>query len=403
VTRKRGNGEGSISRHPKRDLWMARYTVETPAGTKRRTVYGKTRAEVRDKLAKVLAERADGLVFDDENMTVGEYVRRWLEDSARGGLAHRTYANYKLQIRRHIVPAIGRVKLAKLNLAHVQGLYAAKLRDGLKPSSVRCIHSVLRRSLEQAVRWNLIPRNPAALVDPPKVRKEEIKPLDPEQARTLLRVAGETGDRHEALYVLSLAAGLRMGEALGLKWSDVDLAGGTLRVNRQLQRMRRHDDEGKPGRLVFSEPKNASRRTVDLPQRALTALKRHRKRQLEEKLGAGGSYEDSGLVFATAKGTPLDAQNVVNRHFKPLLRRAGLPDIRWHDLRHSCFTLLLSRGVHPKFVQHLAGHASIQLTLDRYSHWMPTMGKHTASAMDEVLDEAGREDAPEDKKGALER
>jgi integrase len=382
---------------------MARYTVETPAGTKRRTLYGKTRGEVRDKLAKALAERADGLVFDDENLTVGEDVTRWLEDSARGDLAHRTYANYRLQVRRHIVPAVGRVKLAKLNPAHVQGLYAAKLREGLKPSSVRSIYSVLRRSLEQAVRWNLIPRNPTALADPPKVRKEEIKSLDPEQARTLLRVAGETGDRHEALYVLSLAAGLRMGEALGLKWSDVDLAGGSLCVNRQLQRMRRHDDEGKPGRLVFSEPKNASRRTVDLPQGALAALKRHRKRQLEEKLGVGGSYEDSGLVFATAKGTPLDAQTVVNRHFKPLLRRAGLPDIRWHDLRHSCFTLLLSRGVHPKFVQHLAGHASIQLTLDRYSHWMPSMGKHTASAMDEALDEADRKEAPNDGKGALER
>src|SRR5215211_2194973 len=165
---------------------------------------------------------------------------------------------------------------------------------------------------------------------------------------------------------------------------------------------RREEDKGEPGRLVFAEPKNASRRTVDLPQRALAALKSHRKRQLEEKLGAGGSYEDSGLVFATAKGTPLDAQNVVNRHFKPLLRRAGLPDIRWHDLRHSCFTLLLSRGVHPNFVQHLAGHASIQLTLDRYSHWMPSMGKHTASAMDEVLDEDEREDAPNDGKGALE-
>jgi integrase len=376
--------------------------VETPAGTKRRTVYGKTRGEVRDKLAKALAERADGLVFDDENMTVGEYVTRWLEDSAKGGLAHRTYANYKLQLRRHIVPAIGRVKLAKLNPAHVQGLYAVKLREGLKPSSVRYMHSVLRRSLEQAVRWNLIPRNQAAIVDPPKVWKEEIKPLDPEQARAFLRAAGEAGDRYEALYVLSLAAGLRMGEALGLKWSDVDLAGGSLRVNRQLQRMRREEDAGKPGRLVFSEPKNASRRTVDLPQRALAVLKRHRKRQLEVKLKAGSAYEDSGLVFTTAKGTPLDAQNVVNRHFKPLLKLAGLPDIRWHDLRHSCFTLLLSRGAHPKFVQHLAGHASIQLTLNRYSHWMPTMGKHTASAMDEALDEAGREDAPNDEKDAIE-
>ena len=172
MTRKRGNGEGSISRHPKRDLWMARYTVETPAGTKRRTLYGKTRGEVRDKLAKALAERADGLVFDDENLTVGEYVTRWLEDSARGDLAHRTYANYRLQVRRHIVPAVGRVKLAKLNPTHVQGLYAAKLRDGLKPSSVRCIHSVLRRSLEQAVRWNLIPpTRPHSLIFPRLARK----------------------------------------------------------------------------------------------------------------------------------------------------------------------------------------------------------------------------------------
>jgi integrase len=142
---------------------------------------------------------------------------------------------------------------------------------------------------------------------------------------------------------------------------------------------------------------------VDLPRTAVAALRGHRKRQLEEKFGAGGSYEDSGLVFATSKGTPLDAQNVVNRHCKPLLKQAGLPHFRWHDLRHSCFTLLLSRGVHPKYVQHLARHASIQLTLDRYSHWMPTMGKHTASAMDEAFDDTEREGALEDEKGAHER
>ena len=168
-------------------------------------------------------------------------------------------------------------------------------------------------------------------------------------------------------------------------------------MNRQLQRTRRDEDRGVPGRLVFSEPKNASRRTVNLPEKALAALKRHRKGQLEEKLKAGGAYGNDGLVFATGLGTPLDAQNVVNRHFKPLLRRAGLPAIRWHDLRHSCFTLLLSRGVHPKYVQHLAGHASIQLTLDRYSHWMPSMGKHTASAMDEALeDRAERQEQDEE-------
>src|SRR5215216_3780764 len=189
-------------------------------------------------------------------------------------------------------------------------------------------------------------------------------------------------DRFEALYVLCLMAGLRQGEALGLKWSDIDLDAGSLRVNRQLQRVRR--DGEKSGKLVFSEPKNASRRTVGLPQRAVDALRSHRKRQLEVKLSVP-NYEDSGLVFATGKGTPRDAQNIVNRHFKPLLKRAGLPSIRWHDLRHTYATLLLARGTHPTYVQKSLGHASVQLTLDRYSHWMPSMGRNTAEGIDEAL------------------
>jgi integrase len=181
------------------------------------------------------------------------------------------------------------------------------------------------------------------------------------------------------LYILSLTCGLRMGESLGLKWSDIDLDAGTLRVHRQVQRIR----DG--GGLVFSEPKNASRRTIDLPQKALEALWSQWKRQIGEQLRVGAKRQDHGLVFASSKGTPMDAQNIVNRYFKPLLRRTGLPDIRWHDLRHTCATLLVGRGVHPKMVQHLMWHASIQLTLDRYSHWIPSMGRATAEGMDEAL------------------
>ena len=136
--------------------------------------------------------------------------------------------------------------------------------------------------------------------------------------------------------------------------------------------------------LVSSEPKNASRRTVDLLQKAAEAFGSHRKRQMDQPT-VGAQWTDNGLVFTTTIGTPLEAQKIVNRHFKPLLRRAGLPNIRWHDLRHTCSTLLLRRGVHPKMVQHLMGHASIQLTLDRYSHWIPSMGRHAADGMDEVL------------------
>jgi len=231
--------------------------------------------------------------------------------------------------------------------------------------------------LKKAVELRLIPRNPAASARPPRIRQEEITPLDARQARVLLEAAKD--DRFECLYVLSLTCGLRMGEALGLKWSDIDFEAGTLRVNRQLQHIR----DG--GGLVFSEPKNASRRTIDLPQRALKALKIHRKRQLEEQLMSATNREDNDLVFTSRKGTPLDAQNIVNRYFKPLLRRIELPDIRWHDLRHTCATLLLGRGVHPKMVQHLMGHASIQLPLDRYSHWIPSMGRHAADGMDEAL------------------
>jgi integrase len=358
-------------------LFQGMYTADTPDGPKRKYIYGRKYKDVERKLAEAMGDAAKGIYFDDENQTVAQYMEGWLEGSAKGDLGHRAYHNHRLQIRRHISPAFARLKLSKLTAAHIQSLYAAKLRDGLKPSSVRYIHAVLHRALEQAVRFNLIPFNPAARVDPPKVRQEEITPLDAEQARAFLAAA--RGDRFECLYVLSLTIGLRLGEALGLKWSDIDLDAKTLRVSRQLQRMR----EG--GGLVFGEPKNASRRTVDLPQRTVEALRNHRKQQMEEQLRVGSKWQDHGLVFTSSKGTPLDAQNIVNRHFKPLLRRAGLPDIRWHDLRHTYATLLLARGTHPTYVQKSLGHASVQLTLDRYSHWMPSMGRNTAEAIDEAL------------------
>jgi integrase len=222
-----------------------------------------------------MSEADQGFVFDAGKQSVGAYMVRWLEDLAQADLAPRTYHNYKLQIREHIVPALGTIKLSQLDTPNIQALYSAKLHDGLKPSSVRYIPAVLHRALSKAVELRLIARNPAASADPPKVRHEEITPLSMDQTRLFLDAA--RGQKYEALYVLSLTCGLRMGESLGLKWTDINLDAGTLRVNRQLQRIR----EG--GGLVFSEPKNASRRTIDLPQRALEALRLHSKRQAEEK------------------------------------------------------------------------------------------------------------------------
>jgi len=315
--RQQGNGSGTIDPRKNKNGKITSYLGSYfAADGRRRYVSAKTKTACREKLRRAMSDADQGFVFDAGKQTVGTYMVRWLEDFAKSDLASRTYHNYKLQIREHIVPALGTMKLSKLDTPNVQALYSAKLKNGLKPSSVRYMHAVLHRALSKAVELRLIARNPAASADPPKVRHEEITPLGAEQVRRFVDAA--SGEKYEALYVLSLTCGLRMGESLGLKWSDIDLEAGTLRVNRQLQRIR----EG--GGLVFSEPKNASRRTIDLPQRALEALRSHRKSQLEEKLRAS-SYTGSDLVFATRKGTPLDAQNVVNRHFKPLLRGAGLP------------------------------------------------------------------------------
>src|SRR5215212_8103735 len=376
--RQRGNGAGTVYPRKNRDGKVTGYrgSYFAPDG-KRRYVSAKRKGDAERLLREAMTDADRGLTFDASNLTVSGYMTRWLEDFAKANLAPRTYHNYKLQIREHITPAFGTMKLSKLDTPNIQALYTAKLEGGLKPSSVKYIHAVLHSALKKATELRLVPRNPAASARPPKIRQEEITPLDAQQARVLLEAAKD--DRFECLYALSLMCGLRMGESLGLKWTDIDFDAGTLRVHRQVQRIR----EG--GGLVFSEPKNASRRTIDLPHRALEALTSHRKRQLEEQLGVGAKWQDNDLVFSSSKGTPMDAQNIVNRYFKPLLRRAGLPEIRWHDLRHTCATLLLSRGTHPTYVQKLLGHASVQLTLDRYSHWMPSMGKHTASAMDEAL------------------
>ena len=275
-------GDGITKR--KDGLYMARYTIHTSEGPKRKTIYGRRYKEVETKLAKARGDAACGIAFDTKGQTVGEWLERWLEDMVKPNKAHRTYATHRQQARSHIIPAVGRITLDKLRKAHVDRLYVDLLRKGLSPSSVRRVHSVLHAGLEEAVRGDMIPRNPAAHANKPKVRPQEIEPLDADQARTFLDAI--RGDRYEALYTLCLMAGLRQGEALGLKWSDVDLDAGTLRVNRQLQRVRR--DGNKSGKLEFSEPKNASRRTVGLPQRAVAALSSHRKRQIEEEAKDAG-------------------------------------------------------------------------------------------------------------------
>ena len=262
---------------------------------------------------------------------------------------------------------------------HVRGLYRRKLDAGLAPRTVNYIHVTLHKALSQAVSDGLVPRN-AASVKAPRPEKPEIKPLSPEQARTLIRVAGETADRYQALYVLAMHCGLREGELQGLKWDDVDLEGtvATVQVRRTLS-------ETRTGHK-FEKPKNGKGRSVNCSQKASDALRSHRTRQHEEKAKEIGSlWQDHGLVFPTTRGTTTSGTNLLGRHFKPLLKRAELPAIRLHDLRHTCATILLMAGKHPKYVQELLGNANISITLDTYSHVIEGMDGGLGDAMDEAL------------------
>lgn len=386
---KRGNGEGSIYPH-KRDGkkvgYRGSYTVYTAAGPKRRYVTGKTREDVREKLTKAMAGRDSGLVVDDKNLTVGEYLDAWLRDAVRGTVRESTFSRDEYLVNNHIKPAFKHTKLKNLSALHLQGFYRERLDSGLSGSTVQKMHHVIHKALSQAVQWDLIPRNVADLVKAPTPSKKEMRPLSAPEARRLLGAAneGNPGDRLEALYVLALHTGMRRGELLGLKWEDVDLseANATVRVRRTLTRT----ENGR--RLALGEPKTRnSRRTIRLTSGAVEALRRHRKRQAEEKLGIGSLYKDQGLVFAGEGGGLINPSNLRQRSFGPLLERAGLGDqhITFHDLRHTCASLLFQRNVHPKFVQELLGHSSVAITLDTYSHMLPGMGGEAAAAMGDAL------------------
>ena len=251
---KRGNGEGGITRHKKSSLYMARYTVQTPTGKKRKTVYGKTREEAHEKLVEALSNRNKGLVLEGENQTLSEYLNRWLNGSVKGSVKPSTYESYERMIRNHIRPALGHRKLKALAPDHVQHFYQSKLDADLAPGSVRLMHGILHKALDQAVRWGVVPRNVCKATTPPKPNPEEIRPLDAEQAKRILEASRK--NRLEALYVLAVTAGLRIGELLGLKWEDFDLGAGSLHV-------RRTRSQAKTG-PTFTAPKSGKGRSIKL-------------------------------------------------------------------------------------------------------------------------------------------
>jgi integrase len=377
---KRGNGEGSIYFRTSDEKWVGSITLEN---RKRRVFYGKTRKEVQEKLKVALREQQQGTLVTAPRQTLAQFLTDWLENSQRQSVRPRTYERYEELVRLHIAPALGRYELQKLSAQQLQAFYAKKAEEGLSATTINHFHNVLHKALDTAVKWNLVARNVCDLVSPPRRKRYEVHPLTLEQVHKLLAVV--EGHEMEALFRLALATGLRRGELMGLKWQDINLDAGVLQVRRILSRV----PSKMPGKgYVEAEPKTQkSRRSVVIAPFALEALKQHRERQREAEITAGPLWQDHDFVFCTSIGTHLNPTRDMLDQLKVLLKKAGLPDIRFHDLRHSAATLLLSVGVHPKVVQEILGHSQISITMDVFSHVLPGMQQEAMSRLNDAIRE----------------
>ncbi len=369
-----------ISRGEK--TWLVRVFLGRDSQTGKRKYHNKTvrgnRKDAQKYLNGVLRDLDLGTFVEPSSMTLNEYLDKWLETAAKARLSERVFADYKYLLDLYLRDVIGSKRISDLRAMDIQLLYSAMQEKGLSSRTVRYVNAVLSSALKQAVKWGVIARNPASLVELPKIQRKEMQALSTEQAVKFLKAAAE--DRYSVLFTLALITGMRPEEYLGLQWKDIDLQNGVITVQRAVI------ERNKIG-WYFSEPKTTtSRRSIPIPQSLLQALTKHKHKQLEERLKAGASYQDYDLVFATREGTPLLRRNIVRRHFKPILKRAGLPEsLRLYDLRHSCATLLLAANENPKVVGERLGHASIRMTMDVYSHVLPTMQRAASDKLELLL------------------
>jgi integrase len=382
--RRRGHGEGSI--HQRSDgRWCAIVDLgrDTTGKRRRKYLYGKTRKEVADQLKALHNDQAGGVNVTTDRQTVKTFLARWLTEVAAHRNKLRTWEGYQRIVELYLNPYLGRVLLTKLGPEHVQRMINTLVTKDLGPNTIRNIRAVLRRALNQALRWRLVTFNAASLAEIPRIEQEEMSALDEQQARALLRTL--KGERLEVLYRVGLSLGLRRGEILGLRWIDVDFERATLSVAQTLQRT-------KAKGLIFSTPKTkGSVRTIPMPRVLLAALKLHKERQDQE-----GVENPHGLVFISTKGTPLDPDDITHR-FKAFVKAAGLPvDIHFHSLRHSCATLLLAQGVPMHVVKDILGHSQISTTM-RYAHPTEQTMRDATAEMDMLLPE--EQDEEEEKEG----
>jgi integrase len=363
--KRRGFGDGSI--YPLKDGRWVSY-IRMPDGRKK-FFTGRTRDAVKDRLQEAQRQAEAGRLPMGRDVQVSTYLERWLADAVQHSVRPKTYENYDLCVRR-LLPIIGRARLRALTPEQIQFALSKLLDSGMAPRTVHQVHMVLRKALKQGVLWRMLVTNPSDAVSAPRPERKEMRTLTEEEVRRFLTVT--RGMRDHGLWVFLVTTGLRLGEALALRWSDIDLQEGRATIRRAVQRQR-------GAGLVFVEPKSArSRRTVPIPQETVEILEEQKRFNDRDRRKARDLWQENDLVFPTPVGRPRDtAYRSISFH--AALDRAGLPRMRLHDLRHTAATHLLTKQVHPKVVQDLLGHSTIAITLDTYSHVMPTLARQASN------------------------
>jgi len=370
MTRRRGNNEGSL--HPRANgTWRAQVTVQG-----RRTSFtAKTRRECQEWIKKTSVQIDNGMTYDSTRRSLADYLNSWLM-SERSVMRQSTWTHYNQLTRSYIIPSIGQITLKDLRTEHVQGLYNRLINQEVGSYTILKVHTLLHSSLKLAVQTGMIGRNPVSYAHPPKEPVTEMAILNESQVSQFL--VSIIGHRWEALFHLAIVTGMRQMELLGLKWDDLDWIRQTIKVERQLARP---DKTG----VRFLGPKTRfGRRTVSLGEKTTLVMRDHYERQQAVRQAAGEKWVEHGLIFTNSIGGPIIPRNLL-RDFYKLIKAAGLPRIRFHDLRHTAASLMLNNGVAAIVVSRRLGHSKASITLDVYGHLIPTMQTEAAELIDELV------------------
>ncbi|PFK49394.1 site-specific integrase [Bacillus thuringiensis] len=332
-----------------------------------------TKKEAENALTKLLSEVHTGTYVEPSKLLYGEYLENWF-NTKKHSVGIQTANVLKGYLNSRIIPSLGNIKLAKLTSLHMQNYVNSLRNEGLKRGTIEKIIKIIRNSLEHAIDLELISKNVAVKTKLPKADKEELTVWNEQEVQLFLKVTQDS--RYSIVFHMALVTGMRQGELLGVRWKDVDLEKGHLIISQTLS----HD--GKT--FLLGGKTKSSLRKILLPASTVAKLKKHRAVVLKEKLSQGEEYQDNDLVMCTPSGMPINPANI-RRSLNALIKKAAVPKIRFHDLRHTHATLLLAKGVNVKVISERLGHSNIKITLDTYSHVLPTMQEHAVNKIEEIL------------------